>query len=242
MLSLFAAAFTAAAADCLNPVALTQQFILQGMVKKRRHIWAYILAVALTNLTGGLLVYLGAGALIRSFWDTLCLRFEPLLLTGQLLLAIVLLFYAGFLPQKWQLSTLQNQVDDLTSQDLEEQAKRAAAQKVKSIHPAYLALLGAINVILELPTALPYFTFLAVLLSASPPFLLTLLLLLFYNVIFTLPLAALYFLSLRCGERVERFYKSLMSKTKKALRIVMPLLLFLMGGVLLFDIVSHFFR
>ena len=75
MLSLFAAAFTAAAADCLNPVALTQQFILQGMVKKRRHIWAYILAVALTNLTGGLLVYLGAGALIRSFWDTLCLRF-----------------------------------------------------------------------------------------------------------------------------------------------------------------------
>ncbi len=27
------------AADSLNPVAITQQFVLQGMVKKPKHIW-----------------------------------------------------------------------------------------------------------------------------------------------------------------------------------------------------------
>ena len=241
VVSLFAAAFAAAAADCLNPVAITQQFILQGMVRKKGHIWAFILAVYITNFLGGLLFYLGVDSLIQTFWAPLAVRFEPLVLTGQLILSVVLFFYAGFFPQKWQLESLQNQVHDLTRSDVEQREKEAAKKKVKSVHPMYLALLGSVNVILELPTALPYFTFLAVLLSADPPLILTLLLLLFYNIIFTLPLAVLHWLYTRCQNRVERFYLSLKDKIHRLLRIVIPLLFFTMGSILLFQAVCTFF-
>lgn len=57
----------ASAADSLNPIAITQQFILQGMVKKPRDIWYFILPTGITNLIGGFLAYFGLVALIENF-------------------------------------------------------------------------------------------------------------------------------------------------------------------------------
>lgn len=47
------------AADSLNPFAITQQFVLQGMVKKPKDIWYFIIPTGVTNLIGGFLAYFG---------------------------------------------------------------------------------------------------------------------------------------------------------------------------------------
>ena len=65
---IFTTIFTSAA-DSLNPVAITQQFILQGMVKKPKHIWFFILATGITNFIGGLMAYYGLVAVISNIFD-----------------------------------------------------------------------------------------------------------------------------------------------------------------------------
>ena len=59
MLSLTIITITTSAIDSLNPVAITQQFVLQGLVKKRHHIWFYIMATAIVNFIVGMFVYFG---------------------------------------------------------------------------------------------------------------------------------------------------------------------------------------
>lgn len=39
MWGLLVSTILTSAADSLNPIAITQQFVLQGMVKKPKHIW-----------------------------------------------------------------------------------------------------------------------------------------------------------------------------------------------------------
>lgn len=59
MWTLLLSTVVTSAADSINPVAISQQFMLQGMVKKARHIWFFIVSIAATNFAGGLLAYVG---------------------------------------------------------------------------------------------------------------------------------------------------------------------------------------
>ena len=49
MLILLGTTLTTSFLDCLNPSAIAQQMLLQAMVKNKRHIWFFILGIALAR-------------------------------------------------------------------------------------------------------------------------------------------------------------------------------------------------
>lgn len=58
MEALLIATLATSAADSVNPFAITQQFVLQGMVKKPWHIWFFILPTGIVNWIGAFLAVL----------------------------------------------------------------------------------------------------------------------------------------------------------------------------------------
>ena len=57
MWGLLVSTILTSAVDSLNPIAIAQQFFLQGIVKKPEHIWYFIGSMLLTNLVSGFLAY-----------------------------------------------------------------------------------------------------------------------------------------------------------------------------------------
>jgi hypothetical protein len=86
MLSLLLLTIVTSATVSLNPMGIAQQFILQGLVKKKHHILAYILSMALTNFTGGLIVYFGAGAFIKKYMDSLLNKYSNIIYISEFIL------------------------------------------------------------------------------------------------------------------------------------------------------------
>ena len=84
------------AADSLNPVAITQQFVLQSLVKKPKHIWFFILATGVTNFTGGLMVYYGLVAIVSTLFTTVLLTHQQNLLILELIAGIMMLILACY--------------------------------------------------------------------------------------------------------------------------------------------------
>lgn len=219
MLSLFAVTLAASALDSLNPVIITQQFVLQGMVSNKRHIWAYILAVFLTYFSGGLLVYFGAATLFQRFFAGFLEKHFLLLMAAELLLgaALILLTVRFFLQSR------------ISTQSCE--AVRASdnpAQQPRSVRPAALFFLGAAATFFELPTALPYFAFLTALLSRQLPAWNVLILLTLYNLVFIFPPVLLYQLYVRCQNRFDVLYRWFENRLRRLLKVLMPLFT---GGV-----------
>ena len=56
MKNLIIALLATSSVDSLNPIGITQQFILQGIVKKHWHIWYFILTTAIVNIVFGYMV------------------------------------------------------------------------------------------------------------------------------------------------------------------------------------------
>ena len=59
MLLLLGTTLTASFFDSLNPSAIAQQMLLQAMVRRKRHIWFFILGIGAANLLMGLAIYYG---------------------------------------------------------------------------------------------------------------------------------------------------------------------------------------
>lgn len=68
MWGLLVSTILTSAVDSLNPIALTQQFVLQGIVKKPKHIWYFIVSILLTNLVSGFLADFGGNHIRRQFF------------------------------------------------------------------------------------------------------------------------------------------------------------------------------
>lgn len=100
----------ASAADSLNPIAITQQFVLQGMVKKPKHIWYFIITTGVTNLIGGFLAYYGLVTLIGNFLGNLAQKHAQILNTAELILGIASLVAAGIILQNNKIESLKRQI------------------------------------------------------------------------------------------------------------------------------------
>lgn len=96
MWSLLLSTILTSAADSLNPIAVTQQFILQGMVKKPRDIWYFILPTGITNLIGGYFAYFGLVALIENFLSDVLTAHGFYFYVAEFILAIVMLMLGAF--------------------------------------------------------------------------------------------------------------------------------------------------
>lgn len=232
MLSLLAVTIITSFTDSLNPVALTQQFLLQGLVAKPRHIWAYIAAVGLTNLVGGLLVYYGLSVFVTTILGSLFEAYSQQFFIAELIVGMVMLIGVCYLLLNRQIGALRQEVAVLKGDPLPTDDAGLHGH-VRRCRPASLFLLGIVGAVSELPTALPYFAFLAVLLNYQLALPAVLGILLLYNGIYCLPLVLLYVLYRRLQAHIDRLYAFIKRQLTRIIGVLLPVLV---GGIGLFCI------
>lgn len=208
MLSLAFTTVLMAFLDSFNPVALTQQLVLLGLLKKPKKILFFSIAVGVTNMLFGLLVYYGLAAIISEIWREFGARYGWILTGGKVLLGILALLYMVYSHLGRKINALREEISVSKAEQATKSQDNPA--KRKTLTPMGLILLGAFAAICEVPTSMPYFAFIAVLLSVQPPILAVLLLLVLYNAIFTLPLHIIFALYVKCYNKVDKVYRFLM--------------------------------
>lgn len=228
------------AADSLNPFAITQQFVLQGMVKRTKHIWYFIIPTGVTNLIGGFLAYFGLVAFIGNFFGKLVEIYGQVIFTAELILGIAFLVGVGFLVQGNKIESLKEQIQSLKSngQSGNGDDESKVASKIKSVSPMALMALGVGATISELTTALPYFAFLAILFNYQLTFFQVAIILVLYNTIYTLPLMILYFVYTKAQDKFDYLYKIIKAQIAKWANILAPTVVSIIGVILIYHSIS----
>lgn len=203
------------AVDSLNPVAIAQQFALQGVVKKPRDIWYYILPIGLTNFLGGILAYFGLIKLISQLVHTLAIRYHGVFLAMEILVAALFLWLA--------LRSVRRAKTAAPDQSI---------QKIKQVSPKTLILLGVAATISELITAVPYFAFLGLVFQTNLSSTEMIVLLALYNLIYIAPLIAMYFIYSKAQIHFDRFYLRIQTKISKWSRVLTPLIFLMLALVI----------
>ncbi len=224
------------AADSLNPIAVTQQFVLQGMVKKPKHIWYFIIPTGVTNLIGGFLAYFGLVTFIGNFFAQFVERYGQILFIAELILGIAFFIGFGFSLQRNKIAMIKNQIQSLKVRENKDDVndETEAARKIKSVSPMALVFLGVGATISELTTALPYFAFLAILFNYQLTLFQVTLILIVYNTIYTLPLIILYFIYIKSQDKFDSLYRIIKIKVTKWGNILAPIIMGLLGIILVY--------
>ncbi len=221
------------AADSLNPFAITQQFVLQGMVKKPKDIWYFIIPTGVTNLIGGFLAYFGLISFIGKILSMFIEEYGQVLFIAEIILGIGFLIGAGLLIQNNKIETLKKHISAVAKEgDKITESIKETSVKIKSVSPRALMALGIGATISELTTALPYFAFLAILFNYKLTFLQLSFILVIYNIIYTMPLIILYFVYIKAQDKFDYLYRVINKKITKWANIAAPLLTCLVGLIL----------
>lgn len=228
MLSLLIATITTSAIDSLNPVAITQQFVLQGLVKKRHHIWYFIMATAIVNFIGGMLAYFGLAAILKNYLDRILDNYSQLIYISELMLGVIMFIAVGYIILSKKIKSLEGKISTLKGDPLDLLEEEDKLLKFKSLNPVSLFFIGSVATICELPTALPYFAFLTIILNYNLPVITVVLIMLLYNFIYSSPLILLYILYVKCQDRVDKLYTLIKEKMNKYTSMLTP---FVVGGI-----------
>lgn len=215
MFQLLVPTILTSAADSLNPLAIAQQFALQGLVKKPRDIWYYILPIGLTNFLGGILAYFGLVKIIGQLVQGLAIRYQGLLTATEIIVAALLLWLSFRSVRKKAPAT-----------------PNKPAKKIKQVTPQALILLGIAATISELITAVPYFAFLALVFQTSLSSMELMILLALYNLIYIAPLIAMYFVYIKAQAHFDRLYLVIQGQIAKWSRVLTPLIFLLLALLL----------
>jgi hypothetical protein len=86
-----------------------------------------------------------------------------------------------------------------------------------------------------MPFAIPYFAVLGQILKADLDWMGALMVLLIYNLLYVLPFSLLIFIRLIYRQESDVLFKSISDGMERLSGVVMPILLFLLGGALLAD-------
>jgi len=162
--SLLLAILAIAALDSLNPSLFLAEFFLLTTARPVLRTLSYICGVVLTNFLGGLLLLGGVRGLVSAWMISLS---NETVLAAQLGLGVLFLGF-GLLYRPG--------------------AQGAAVRKPRSPHLFHAFALGALVMINELTTALPYFVAVERIAQAKMVPGWNLVALVFYNVVFSLPL------------------------------------------------------
>ena len=237
MLSLIASTLATSAADSINPIGISQQFVLQGMCRKPHHIWYFIISIAITNYTVGMLAYFGMLEPISYWFGQMVTRY------AQWINGIELVMGIGFLVATIKIIQKARSKGSQERQGIEEDGaatyeEKQLQNKFKSVTPYSLTVLGVLATLSELTTALPYFAFLVILFNYELTVLEVMAVLLLYNIIYSLPLIIMYFVYVKAQARFDQFYEWAKRKMSKASVLLGPLVCGAIGCVLMFHSLS----
>ena len=235
MIGLLISTILTSAADSLNPIAITQQFVLQGLVKKPGHIWYFILPTGIVNLATGFLAYYGVVGFLGDYVEDMMARYGTVLTALELLLGIALLVGVVY-------TLLRTKGKKTIGNDTDKADETQMAQKIKSVSPGALVVLGVTATLSELATALPYFAFLAILLNYSLALPQLTLVLVVYNLIYMLPLMVMYFIYIKAQDQFDRLYRCIKAWVARWAGIVAPALATVVGVFLVYHPLSSLMR
>ena len=195
--------------DSINPSAIVVTLWLISVARERApvQVVTYVGAIFITYLTLGVLMVAGIGVVLPSVGDVL--RRPPGLIV-QSLVGLALLVYGLTASAKPPSSPV---------------VSRPATRTY-----AALLLLGVAVTAMELPTAIPYFAAIALIVEAELPMRVWLPLLGLYNVIFILPPIALLVGHLAFQKRLAEPYAALRQRLESGARGVMLWVAGLVGG------------
>lgn len=216
MLTFCMVTLTTSAIDSLSPIALAQQFILQGLVREKTNILFFIMGIGMTNFAAGMLAYYGISAFFRNVLASLLSQYAPMLGFAETALGFFCLFAAARMMFK-------------KGKEGPEQSNDAPRTELDKLGAASLFLMGVVFCGFELTSALPYFGFLAFLLKYSLSLAEVLITLLVYNVIYSLPLIILYACYSRYQEKIDRFYALLQRFIGRVSAVAVPVAVLLIG-------------
>lgn len=195
--------------DSLNPMAIGQQFVLQGLVKKPRDIWYFILTTGFVNFLGGVLFYFSLSDILIQLWNQIKTSVTPYLLIITLIGAVGLILY--LIRYFW-----------LIRRTKEEEVKVTIKG---SVSPLALVLLGIGATISELATALPYFAFIGWLMNQSFSYWTVIGLMVIYNLIYMGPLMIMYVVYRTQEARFDQFYHWIQIKMIQWKKVLVPVIL-----------------
>ena len=236
MRNLIIALLATSSVDSLNPIGITQQFILQGMVKKHWHIWYFILTTALVNIIFGYMVYYGFIKVIDAILVFLLSKYAMIIFSFEIFLGISLfLFSIGCLIKK---NIVKNK-DILmyrNNQLLEENNFKA---KFKHVTPLMLINVGIVSTVSELTSAIPYFAFLSVLVTYKFSFGILTFVLICYNIIYIAPFVLLYIVYLLSKKEFDKIYIFFKEKCRKIIEYSIPLLLLTISFIITYNGITN---
>lgn len=195
--------------DSLNPMAIGQQFVLQGLVKKPRNIWYFILTTGFVNFLGGVLFYFSLSDILIQLWNQIKTSVTPYLSIITLIGAVGLILY--LIRYFW-----------LIRRTKEEEVKVTIKG---SVSPLALVLLGIGATISELATALPYFAFIGWLMNQSFSYWTVIGLMVIYNLIYMGPLMIMYVVYRTQEARFDQFYHWIQIKMIQWKKVLVPVIL-----------------
>ncbi|MEG0293615.1 GAP family protein [Enterococcus sp.] len=210
--------------DSLNPMAIGQQFILQGLVKKPRDIWYFILTTGIVNFLGGVLFYFSLSDLFIRLWESIKSGLAPYLSSILLILGVAVIGYLIY--YLWR----------SRFQKLEETKVTVKG----SFSPKALVLLGVGATISELATALPYFAFIGWLMNQSFSAVLVIGLMVIYNIIYMSPLMLMYVVYRTQEAKFDRFYHWIQLKMFQWKKVLIPVILLCLGVYLFWQSWNQF--
>jgi cytochrome c biogenesis protein CcdA len=211
VLALIALVVAIAAIDSANPTTVGPALYLATTKNARSSVASFTVGVFLVSLVGGIILTFGPGKLLV---DAVPRPGDTVKHQIEILLGVVALVAAAVL---W-----------LVRSRLSGRAEHKEHQVGRSSF-----LLGAGIMLVELPTALPYFAAIAALVESGVSRLDQLLLLVLFNVLFVAPLVAILIVRLLASDnavaRLERFRVALHAR----MAILIPLAVALVGVVLI---------
>ena len=215
MLRVVGVVVTIALVDSLNPSTIAPAMYLASGERARRSVLEFTFAVFLTHLAGGVILVLGPGRLLVSVITDLGTTVQHL---GELALGLGLVV-AGSL--SWH------------------HRARLARKEMPNPNPKRRSsvLLGASIIIVELPTAFPYFAAIATILATGKAVVGQIAAVLLYNVCFVLPLIAILATLLTTGNRAQRILENRREQLQRRWPTALAGLL-LAGGALLITIAA----
>lgn len=224
------------AVDSLNPFAITQQFVLQGMVKKPSDILYFIIPTGLVNLLSGYLAYYGMIGLVVRFFNRTIETHGYVIFTIELLVGIGILMALGHVMVKKCSGVDHSQTNEKQDEISE---KETITESIKSVTPLALVMLGVGVTISELTTALPYFAFLTILFTYQLSFLQVTLILVLYNLIYMSPLLIMYGIYIKAQAKFDLFYAKVKQQIGKWSSILTPLIVSIIGLLLVLHSMSY---
>ncbi len=199
--------------DILNPVLLAG--VIFGLGSRRPFLNSTLLLLGwfVTYFAAGILLALGLDAIIDFFKTP-----RPIDFVVETVLGLLLIGLGVYVARTGQRQKKKKEFDD---------ADTLSAGTSFGI--------GASINLIGMPFAIPYFAVLGQILKADLDLMGALMVLLIYNLLYVLPFSLLIFIRLIYRQESDVLFKSISDGMERLSGVVMPILLFLLGGALLAD-------